>query len=104
MRLRLLHQALAITLFLGAASMAAAQTSSSSGSTSASPPPAAPASSASHHASKHAASGMRHGHAKTGASHEAESPYQAALKRCVEGPAGQRDNCIDQAIDQYSRS
>jgi hypothetical protein len=46
----------------------------------------------------------RHAHASGNPSHAAshpDTPYHGALKRCAEGPADQRDSCIDQAIRQY---
>ena len=30
--------------------------------------------------------------------------YRMALKRCVQGPPGARDNCIDDAITKHQRS
>jgi len=106
---RRLHQALAVALLFGAASMAGAQTSSNSaGSTTGNTgtPPASKATSA--ESGKHAASAAHHAHARmhsrSGSTRDNESPYHAALKQCVEGPANQRDHCIDQAINQYGRS
>jgi hypothetical protein len=34
----------------------------------------------------------------------AESEYRTALRRCVEGQAAQRDQCLDNAISRYGRS
>lgn len=99
---RRLHQALAMALLLGVASFAAGQTGSSAGGTSAKPPSAATASDGGGmHGAK---SGKRHARPRMqhdAASHGSETPYHAALKRCVEGPAGQRESCIDQAISQH---
>jgi len=33
-----------------------------------------------------------------------DSAYRAALRRCVEGPQGQRQSCLDDAIARFSRS
>jgi hypothetical protein len=33
-----------------------------------------------------------------------ESQYRAALRRCVQGPEGQRDSCLDQAIRDNGRA
>jgi hypothetical protein len=105
---RRLNQAMAVALLFGAACLASAQTSSSDKSADAGTHASASASAKADTGSKHAKSGMRHAHAKMHA-HErsakaGDTPYHAALKQCVEGPSGQRDNCIDQAISQYGRS
>lgn len=34
-------------------------------------------------------------------SYNQDTPYRMALKRCVEGPAAQRDRCIDDAITRF---
>ena len=103
---RRLNQAMAVTLLLGGACLASAQTSSSDKSANAGAQPSTSATTKADTGAKHARSGMRHAHAKTRehSAKESETPYQAALKQCVEGPAGQRDSCIDQAISQYGRS
>jgi hypothetical protein len=51
--------------------------------------------------SRHAHAGK---HARTASTKAAETPYRAALKQCVQGPASQRDSCIDQAVSQYGHS
>jgi hypothetical protein len=33
-----------------------------------------------------------------------DDPYHTALRRCVEGQASQRDQCLDDAITRYGRS
>ena len=57
-----------------------------------------------HKASGHAKAthGMRNTASAEGAT--ADSPYKAALRRCVTGPESQRDSCLDQAIAQYGRA
>lgn len=56
-----------------------------------------------HHAKAHhaAQAGTEH---KTSAMNGRETPYQTALRRCVEGQAGQRDQCLDSAISRFGRS
>lgn len=102
-----LHQALATALLLAAASMAGAQTGSSDGSTSANAPTTVTTPGGTP-AARAAPSGPRHTEATTASrpasARETETPYHAALKRCVEGSADQRESCIDQAISQYGRS
>jgi len=58
-----------------------------------------------HHAASHNSSHTNHKHvasATTGG--DQETAYRAALKSCVEGPAAQRDNCLDDAIVRYGGS
>ena len=33
-----------------------------------------------------------------------ETAYRMALKRCVQGPPGARDSCVDDAIMKHERS
>jgi len=37
-------------------------------------------------------------------SNTGDSAYRAALRRCVTGPASQRDSCLDDAIARYARA
>ena len=53
-----------------------------------------------HHSKGHPAA---HGKRAAMAS-QSDTPYQAALRRCVEGQAQQRDSCLDDAISRYARS
>ena len=59
-----------------------------------------------HHASTHKSTRAHHEHQAStpSASSGNELAYRAALKSCVEGPAGQRDSCLDGAIMRFSRS
>jgi hypothetical protein len=113
MKLHGLHQACAIALF-AVAPIVAGQTSgtasgptgTTSGSNAAAP---AQGTMPSHDTSStHATKPHKHSAHVSGTSTQTmshgDSPYQAALKRCVEGPANQRDSCIDQAITQYGRT
>ena len=34
----------------------------------------------------------------------ADSPYRTALRRCVEGPQGQRESCLDDVIARFNKS
>jgi len=64
--------------------------------------------SAHQHSRHHAAHASGHKHpAHTTAAAPASSQdaaYQTALRSCVEGPAGQRDSCLDGAISRFGRS
>ena len=58
-----------------------------------------------HHATSHNSSHTHHKHmtsATTGS--DQETAYRAALKSCVEEPATQRDNCLNDAIVRFGRS
>lgn len=58
-----------------------------------------------HHATSHSSSPTHHKHmASAPAAGNQETTYRAALKSCVEGPAGQRDSCLDNAIMRFGRS
>lgn len=82
---------------------AAAQTSA--GTAPAASPPAATTSAPAkpHHAKAHHATHARHSHKAQTVSQKG-TPYQMALRRCVEGQTQQRDSCLDDAISRYSRS
>lgn len=106
---RRLHQALAIALLGAAATMASAQTGTTASKPAGAPPANAATAPTDASAAHTAMTGMRRkqadkAHAAPRRVASTESPYQAALKRCVEGPQAQRDSCIDQAISQYGRS
>jgi hypothetical protein len=58
-----------------------------------------------HHATAHHQSKAKHKHmtaASPAGNHE--TAYQAALKQCVTGPAGQRESCLDGAIARFGRA
>jgi hypothetical protein len=115
MKLHGLHQACAIALFAVAPIVAAQTSSTASGPTATTSGSNAPASATNGKQSAmsdtsrtHATKPHKHSAHVSGSSTQtmshSDSPYHAALKRCVEGPANQRDSCIDQAISQYGRT
>lgn len=58
-----------------------------------------------HHATAHHQSKAKHKHmAAASPAGNQETAYQAALKQCVAGPAGQRESCLDGAIARYGRA
>ena len=139
MKLRILHQLVAVALASGVALTAAAQTGTS-GNNARSATGGAPANVTSNatsnagnsasgtsgkaakaggthrmrsHASTHRgartthAARMRHGRSDEGMTSRndaAETQYRGALRRCVEGPQGQRDTCLDQAIREHGHA
>jgi hypothetical protein len=58
-----------------------------------------------HHATTHHQSNAKHKHiASASPASNHETAYDAALKQCVAGPAGQRENCLDGAIARFGRA
>ena len=58
-----------------------------------------------HNAASHNASHTHHKHVASAApASDSATAYRAALKSSVEGPAAQRDGCIDGAIVRFGRS
>jgi hypothetical protein len=58
-----------------------------------------------HHSASHNSSHVHHKHtASAPMGSDQETAYKAALRSCVEGPAGQRDNCLNGAIARFGRS
>jgi hypothetical protein len=104
------------------AQIASAQSTAMPASPAASPSAAAPAAAASSPASANepakASTATHHkkhktSHAKTAAKQPAmadsrmatgnDTPYRMALKQCVQGPAANKDSCIDNAIARFGR-
>jgi hypothetical protein len=57
-----------------------------------------------HAATPHAMRHARKGDESMTRNDTGESQYRAALRRCVQGPEGQRDSCLDQAIRDNGRA
>ena len=58
-----------------------------------------------HHATGHASGHKQPVHTSAAApASSQDAAYQTALRSCVEGPAGQRDSCLDSTISRFGRS